>query len=73
MQAKENQYYKTVQLEVGEMKTKLEGYKALEIENKKLHGLILKKDEEVKNYQKQIEEEQHKKLELLQVWEKALS
>lgn len=67
MQAKENHNYKAVQMEMGEMKTKLEGFKALETENKKLNLLILEKDKEVKNLQKQIEDEQNEKLELAQV------
>lgn len=49
------------------MKTKLEGYKAVEIENKKLHGLLLEKEKELKALQKVVEDEQNAKLELTQV------
>lgn len=66
-QAKENQHYKTVQLELGEMKTKLEGSKAIEMENKKLHGLLLEKEKELKALNKVVEDQKNEKIELQQV------
>ncbi|XP_008202902.1 unconventional myosin-Va isoform X2 [Nasonia vitripennis] len=70
--AKENQHYKAVQLELGEMKTKLEGSKAIEMENKKLHGLLLEKEKELKALQKVIEDEKNEKIKLQQAKEKKM-
>ena len=49
------------------MKIKLEGSKAVELENKRLNALLLEKEKEMKTLQKQIEDHQSEKVELLQV------
>ncbi|XP_023246921.1 unconventional myosin-Va [Copidosoma floridanum] len=68
--AKENQHNKAIQLEMGEMKTKLESHKALEMEHKKLNGLLLEKDKELMALRKQVEDERKEKMELMEAKER---
>lgn len=49
------------------MKSKLEGHRALENENKKLNALLLVKEKELTTAQKLLEDEHNEKLALLQV------
>jgi hypothetical protein len=54
-------------VELGEMKVKLDNYRAIENENKKLNALLANKENELKVLQKTVENEQNEKLELIQV------
>uniref|UniRef100_A0ABD2WEW9 Unconventional myosin-Va n=1 Tax=Trichogramma kaykai TaxID=54128 RepID=A0ABD2WEW9_9HYME len=53
---KENQHHKALHLEVGEMKAKLEGHKALETENKKLNAILIERDKAVAALQASLDE-----------------
>ncbi|XP_033218735.1 unconventional myosin-Va isoform X2 [Belonocnema kinseyi] len=70
--AKENQHLKTTQSEVSDLKSKLEGLKALEVENKKLHGLVLEKEKELVKVKDFIEKERDEKMDLLQEKERSV-
>ena len=67
LQAKENQHLKASQMEVGKLKPKLEGYKALENENKRLNSRIIESEQEFKKLREEVEKEQDYKQELLRV------
>ena len=54
-------------MEVGEMKTKLEGYKALETETKKLNGILLSKEKEIEVLRKTADDAKQEKIELIKV------
>ena len=67
---KENQYLKTVQNEVVDLKAKLESLKAVEMENKKLNGIVLEKDKELEKMQSVLKRERDEKMDLLHDQEK---
>lgn len=58
---------KTAQNEVVDLKSKLEGLKTIEIENKKLNGVVAEKEKEVIKMKEAVEKERDEKMDLLQV------
>ncbi|XP_034943437.1 unconventional myosin-Va isoform X2 [Chelonus insularis] len=62
---KENVALKTVQGEVQELKSKLEGMKSLEIENKRLINLMAEKDKQIEKFEEVVKQERDEKMELL--------
>lgn len=64
---------KTAQNEVADLKSKLEGLKAIELENKKLNGVVAEKEKEVIKVKEAIEKEKDEKMDLLQVCPLSLS
>ncbi|XP_015519328.2 unconventional myosin-Va isoform X1 [Neodiprion lecontei] len=63
---KENHQLKTAQQEVVELKSKLEGLKAIEMENKKLTTLSVEKDKEIEKLQNTLKLERDERMDLLQ-------
>ncbi|XP_043471362.1 unconventional myosin-Va isoform X1 [Leptopilina heterotoma] len=70
---KENQHLKTAQNEVVDLKSKLEGLKTIEIENKKLNGVVAEKEKEVIKMKEAVEKERDEKMDLLQEKEKIMN
>ncbi|XP_043283609.1 unconventional myosin-Va isoform X3 [Venturia canescens] len=67
---KENQYLKTVQNEVVDLKSKLESLKTVEMENKKLNGVIVERDKELSRMNETLKRERDEKMDLLNEQEK---
>lgn len=67
---KENQYLKTVQNEVVDLKSKLELLKSVETENKKLNGVIIERDKELREINESLKRERDEKMDLLHAQEK---
>ncbi|XP_012267747.2 unconventional myosin-Va isoform X2 [Athalia rosae] len=63
---KEINHLKTAQQEVLELKSKLEGLKAVDVENKKLNLLFLEKERELEKLQEILTSERDEKMDLLQ-------
>lgn len=58
---------KLTQNEVVDLKSKLEGLKMIELENKKLNGVVAEKEKEIVKVKEAIEKERDEKMDLLQV------
>ncbi|XP_066588224.1 unconventional myosin-Va isoform X2 [Prorops nasuta] len=71
--AKESQHLKIVQNEVFELKAKLEGYKSVDAENKRLAALVKEKEKIVEQMKEVIVKEKEEKLDLLHDKEKSMS
>ncbi|XP_051171882.1 unconventional myosin-Va isoform X1 [Leptopilina boulardi] len=71
--AKENQHLKLTQNEVVDLKTKLEGLKTIELENKKLNGVVAEKEKEIVKVKEAIEKERDEKMDLLQDKERIMN
>lgn len=67
LQTKEIHHLKTAQQEVVELKSKLEGLKAVEADNKKLNVLFVEKEKELEQLQETLKSERDEKMDLLQV------
>lgn len=64
-QAKENQFLKNIQNEMIDLKHKLDSLKSVDIENKKLKGVIKEKEKELKNIQEILKQERDEKMDIL--------
>ncbi|XP_015604628.1 unconventional myosin-Va isoform X2 [Cephus cinctus] len=64
--AKENQHLKVTQHEIPELKSKLEGFKSMEIENKKLNALLIEKEKQLEKMQETLQRERDEKMDMLQ-------
>ncbi|XP_012285595.1 unconventional myosin-Va isoform X2 [Orussus abietinus] len=64
--AKENQHLKAAQHEVGELKSKLEVFKTVESENKKLNGALAEKEREMEKIKEVVQKERDEKMDILQ-------
>ncbi|KAH0549561.1 unconventional myosin-Va isoform X1 [Cotesia glomerata] len=69
---KENQALRVVQTEVMDLKVKLEAMKAVELENKKLVGVLIEKDRELELMAETVKREQDEKMDLLLEREKLI-
>ncbi|CAG5102710.1 Similar to MYO5A: Unconventional myosin-Va (Gallus gallus) [Cotesia congregata] len=69
---KENQALRVVQTEVVDLKVKLEAMKAVELENKKLVGVLVEKDRELELMAETVKREQDEKMDLLLEREKLI-
>lgn len=63
--AKENQFLKNIQNEMIDLKHKLDSLKSVDIENKKLKGVIKEKEKELKNIQEILKQERDEKMDIL--------
>ncbi|XP_058794767.1 unconventional myosin-Va [Phymastichus coffea] len=70
--AKENQHLKALQLELGEVKSKLDGYKAVEMENRKLKAIVRQKEKELEQLQVAVEKEKDKRQERIKAKDRSL-
>ncbi|XP_074111473.1 dilute class unconventional myosin isoform X2 [Cotesia typhae] len=69
---KENQALRVVQTEVADLKVKLEAMKAIELDNKKLVGVLVEKDRELELMAEAVKREQDEKMDLLLEREKLI-
>ncbi|XP_020287438.1 unconventional myosin-Va isoform X2 [Pseudomyrmex gracilis] len=67
---KENQHLKNVQNEMVDLKCKLDVLKSVDIENKKLNGVVLEKEKELKKMQEYLQKETDEKMDILHDKEK---
>lgn len=64
-QVKENQHLKNVQHEMVDLKCKLESLKSVEVENKKLNGVVQDKERELKRMEEILQREKDEKMDIL--------
>lgn len=64
-QAKESQHLKNVQNEMVDLKCKLENLKSVEVENKKLNGVVQDKERELKRMEEILQREKDEKMDIL--------
>ncbi|XP_011648183.1 unconventional myosin-Va isoform X2 [Pogonomyrmex barbatus] len=69
--AKENQHLKNVQNEMIDLKCKLDGLKSVDIENKKLNGVVQSKERELKMMEEILQREKDEKMDILHDKERA--
>lgn len=67
LQTKENHVLKASHLEVAELKSKLETFKAMAVENKKLKDLLAKMNTEFLHIKQILDQERDEKMDILQV------
>ncbi|XP_011698074.1 PREDICTED: unconventional myosin-Va isoform X1 [Wasmannia auropunctata] len=63
--AKENQHLKNVQNEMIDLKCKLDGLKSVDVENKKLNGVMQDKERELKKMEEILQREKDEKMDIL--------
>ncbi|KAL0108469.1 hypothetical protein PUN28_015189 [Cardiocondyla obscurior] len=63
--AKETHYLKNLQNELMDLKSKLDNLKSVDIENKKLNGMIQEKEKELKKIKEVLQQEQDEKMDIL--------
>ena len=64
-QAKENQFLKNVQNEMTDLKCKLDGLKSVDVENKKLNGMMQERKKELKRMEEVLQQEKDEKMDIL--------
>ncbi|XP_071640301.1 unconventional myosin-Va isoform X3 [Temnothorax longispinosus] len=63
--AKENQHLKNVQHEMVDLKCKLDSLKSVDVENKKLNGMVQDKERELKKMEEILQREKDEKMDIL--------
>ncbi|XP_018394094.1 PREDICTED: unconventional myosin-Va isoform X2 [Cyphomyrmex costatus] len=63
--AKENQFLKNVQNEMVDLKCKLDGLKSVDVENKKLNGMMQEREKELKKMEEILQQEKNEKMDIL--------
>ncbi|XP_071572061.1 unconventional myosin-Va isoform X2 [Temnothorax nylanderi] len=63
--AKENQHLKNVQNEMVDLKCKLDSLKSVDVENKKLNGVVQDKERELKKMEEILQREKDEKMDIL--------
>ncbi|XP_011065930.1 PREDICTED: unconventional myosin-Va isoform X2 [Acromyrmex echinatior] len=63
--AKENQFLKNVQNEMADLKCKLDGLKSVDVENKKLNGMMQEREKELKRMEEILQQEKDEKMDIL--------
>ncbi|CAL1680217.1 unnamed protein product [Lasius platythorax] len=63
--AKENQFLKNIQNEMIDLKSKLDSLKSVDIENKKLKGVVREKERELRSIQEILKQERDEKMDIL--------
>ncbi|KAG5333575.1 MYO5B protein, partial [Acromyrmex heyeri] len=63
--AKENQFLKNVQNEMADLKCKLDGLKSVDVENKKLNGMMQEREKELKRIEEILQQEKDEKMDIL--------
>lgn len=64
-QAKENQFLKNVQNEMADLKCKLDGLKFVDVENKKLNGIMQEREKALKKIEEILQQEKDEKMDIL--------
>ncbi|KAG7189228.1 hypothetical protein KM043_008789 [Ampulex compressa] len=64
--AKENQHLKVVQNDMVDLKAKLDGLRSVELENRKLNGIVSEKQKELAKMQDTLQHERDEKMDILQ-------
>ncbi|XP_018338221.1 PREDICTED: unconventional myosin-Va isoform X3 [Trachymyrmex septentrionalis] len=63
--AKESQFLKNVQNEMADLKCKLDGLKSVDVENKKLNGMMQEREKELKRIEEILQQEKDEKMDIL--------